>query len=59
MPERGPALRGEVVLTRAEAFRICQDLADAGRDLLGSGRADGADRLASAFALLEGRLTAS
>jgi len=53
-----PPAPPEVVLTKAEAFRVCQVLADAGRGLVRSGRGDEAEVVAAAFALLEERLTA-
>ena len=45
-----------VVLTKDEAFRVCQVLADAGRSLLRSGQPHDADRLACVFDLVEERL---
>jgi len=45
-----------VVLTKDEAFRVCQVLADAGRSLLRSGWPHDADRLACVFDLVEERL---
>ena len=47
-----------VVLSKEEAFRACQALADAGRVLVRSGGAPEADTLGSLFALLEERLVA-
>jgi len=45
-----------VVLSKEEAFGACQALADAGRELVRSGRTAEADSLCSLFALLEERL---
>jgi len=47
-----------VVLSKDEAFRACQALADAGRVLVRSGGAPEADTLGSLFSLLEERLVA-
>ena len=47
-----------VVLSKEEAFRACQALADAGRVLVRSGGASEADTLGSLFSLLEERLVA-
>ena len=51
-------LADDVVLTKEEAFGVCQALADAGRGLVRSGRFDEADHLAAVFDLVEGRLAA-
>ena len=45
-----------VVLSKEEAFRACQALADAGRALVRTGGTDEADSLGSLFVLLEERL---
>ena len=45
-----------VVLSKEEAFGACQVLADAGRELVRSGRPAEADTLCSLFVLLEERL---
>jgi len=45
-----------VVLTKEEAFGACQALADAGRELVRSGRTAEADTLCSLFSLLEERM---
>ncbi len=62
MPERratAPVRFGvRVILTKEEAFGSCQTLADAGRVLVRSGRAEEADSLGSLFDLLEERLVA-
>ena len=47
-----------VVLSKDEAFRACQALADAGRVLVRSGGASEADTLGSLFSVLEERLVA-
>ena len=55
-PARGIRFGAEVVLTKEEAFGVCQALADAGRVLVRSGGSVEADALCSVFVLLEERL---
>jgi hypothetical protein len=53
---RMPSRASGVVLSRTEAFELCEVLAEAERLLVRSGRGATAARLATAFELLEDRL---
>jgi hypothetical protein len=57
---RGPVcFAAVVVLSKREAFELCEACAEAERALLRSGRAVEAARMASVFELIEGRLMLS
>ncbi|HXX91810.1 MAG TPA: hypothetical protein VEI83_16455 [Acidimicrobiales bacterium] len=45
-----------IVLSKREAFELCEAVAEAERAMLRSGNAAGAARLATIFELVEGRL---
>jgi len=54
-----PSRSAIVVLTRMEAFELCEILAEAERTLVRSGRGSASSRVALAFELIEDRLFAA
>lgn len=55
-PERKARFAQVLVLSKREAFELCEACADAERALLRAGRPVEAARMASTFELVEGRL---
>ena len=56
-PMRRPPFMTAIVLTKREAFSVCEAVADAERVLLRCGRAPEAARLAAVFEMVEDRLS--